>query len=182
MPPENARLLTMEDEKLALDEARRMAQRDAVRENVERNVNREIIERAELAQPSPPREVDRLASELKANVAHEVVETEREVKRARIVARISQVIDYIFYLIYGLLALRFLLALLAARPSAEFVQFIRRVTEPLYAPFRGIVARPVFEGGYTVDLPVVLAMVVYALLHLAIKGLLRLLAHRRTEV
>src|SRR3954447_14091240 len=48
--PKNARPLKMEDEKLAQDEARRMAQRDAVREGIERDVNREIVERAELAQ------------------------------------------------------------------------------------------------------------------------------------
>jgi uncharacterized protein YggT (Ycf19 family) len=172
----------MEDEKLAQDEARRMAQRDTVRDDIERDVNREIVERAEMAQPSPRREIDQLASELKANAAHEVVETEREVKRARVAARISQVVDYLFYLIYGLLVLRFLLGLLAARPGAEFVQFIRMVTDPFYFPFRGIVARPVFEGGYTLDLPTLLALVVYALLHLAINGLLRLLAHRRTDI
>jgi uncharacterized protein YggT (Ycf19 family) len=77
---------------------------------------------------------------------------------------------------------RLLLALLAARSSAGFVQFVRAVTDPLYAPFRGIVASPTAEGGYTLALPIVIAIIVYALLHAGINGLLRLIAHRKTEI
>ncbi len=94
----------------------------------------------------------------------------------------SQVVDYIFYVAYGLLAIRLVLALLAARSGAGFVQFIRAVTDPLYAPFRGIVASPTAEGGYTLALPIVVALVVYALLHAGVNGLLRLLAHRKTAI
>ncbi len=97
-------------------------------------------------------------------------------------ASLSQVVDYIFYVIYALLAIRLLLALLAARSRAGFVQFIVTVTDPLYAPFRGIVASPTAEGGYTLALPIVIAIIVYALLHAGINGLLRLIAHRKTEI
>ena len=38
--------------------------------------------------------------------------------------------------------MRFLLALMAARSTAGFVQFIVTVSNPFYAPFRGIVASP----------------------------------------
>ncbi|MEJ7709623.1 MAG: YggT family protein [Pyrinomonadaceae bacterium] len=71
---------------------------------------------------------------------------------------------------------------MAARSSAGFVQFVRSVTDPLYAPFRGIVASPTAEGGYTLALPIIVAIIVYALLHAGINGLLRLLAHRKTEI
>ena len=56
------------------------------------------------------------------------------------------------------------------------------MTDPLYAPFRGIVASPKAEGGYTLALPIVIAIIVYALLHLGINKLLRLIAHRKTEI
>ena len=114
-------------------------------------------------------------------VTNEVIETQREVKRVRFVSRISQVVDYIFFLIYGLLTVRLLLALLAARESAGFVQFIRSATDWLYAPFRGIVASPTTPEGTTLALPIVVAIVAYMLLHLAIHGLLRILAQRRGE-
>ena len=126
--------------------------------------------------------MEHIATDFRAKAVDEVVETEREVERARGLARVSQVVDYIFYLIYALLAIRLLLALMAARKSAGFTQFIYSVTDPFYAPFRGIVASPTTENGSTLALPIVLALIVYALLHLGINGLLRLIAHRRTQI
>ena len=90
--------------------------------------------------------------------------------------------DYIFFAIYGLLLMRFLLALLAARSSAGFVQFIVAVTNPFYTPFRGIVSSPNIEGGHTLMMPLIVALIAYILLHLAINGLLRMLAHRKTQI
>ena len=78
--------------------------------------------------------------------------------------------------------MRFLLALLAARSSAGFVQFIVTVSNPFYLPFRGIVASPTAEGGHTLLLPIVIAIIAYLLLHLGIISLLRLFAHRKTEI
>ena len=97
-------------------------------------------------------------------------------------ARVSQFIDYTFYLIYGLLGLRLALALMAANSQAGFVRFIRAVTDPFYAPFRGIVASPSDAEGHTLVLPLLLAIAVYVLLHAAITGVLRIAAHRKTEV
>jgi len=74
------------------------------------------------------------------------------------------------------------LALIAANPDAGFVQFIRTVTGPFYAMFRGIVQSPTVEGGNTFAMPVVIAIVAYMLLHLAIKGFFRVIAQRRTEI
>src|SRR5437762_11914755 len=145
----------MEDNKLAADEARREVQHDAVKTQVESDVNAEIATRADRTTPVEAQKMEEVAGEFRGKAIAEVVETEREVVRARGMARVSQVVDYIFYLIYALLALRLLLALLAARPSAGLVQFIRTVTDPLYAPFRGIVASPTAAGGYTLALPIV---------------------------
>ena len=172
----------MEDNKLAADEERRALQHEAVKSQVEADVNSEIAARADRTTPTEAREMENIAGEFRGKAMNEVVETEREVERGRGLARISQVVDFIFYVIYALLALRLLLALMAARSSASFVQFIRSVTDPLYAPFRGIVPSPTAEGGFTLALPIILAIIVYALLHLGINALLRLFAHRKTAI
>jgi len=172
----------MEDDKLAADEERRALQHEAVKAQVEADVNAEIAARADRTTPAEAREIERVAGEFRGKAVGEVVETEREVEQARSVARVSQVVDYIFYVIYALLGLRLLLALLAARRGAGFTQLIYSVTDPLYAPFRGIVAEPTAEGGYRLALSVVIAIVVYALLHAGVNGLLRLVAHRKTQI
>ena len=90
--------------------------------------------------------------------------------------------DYIFWVIYALLGMRFLLALMAARSTAGFVQFIVAVSNPFYVPFRGIVASPSTDAGHTLLLPIVVAIIAYAIAHLLINGLLRIFAHRKTEI
>jgi hypothetical protein len=173
----------MDDDKLALEESRRAAQHEAVKAQVEGEVNAEIAGRA--SQNPVPGEAERIgqvADQFRAKAVDEVVESEQEVMRSRGLARVSQVVDYAFYVIYALLGMRFLLALLAARSSAGFVRFIVLATNPFYAPFRGIVASPSAEGGHTLLLPIVVALVAYLLLHLGIIGLLRLLAHRKTSI
>jgi hypothetical protein len=173
----------MSDDKLAIDEARRAAQHGTVKSQVEGEVNAEISERAAVkATPDESQRIDRVAGEFRSKAVNEVVDTEREVERSRSLARVSQVVDYIFWVIYALLGLRFLLALMAARSSAGFVQFIVTVSNPFYLPFQGIVASPRTDGGHTLMLPIVIAIIAYALLHLAINGLLRMFAHRKTEI
>ena len=171
----------MEDHKVAADEARRAAQHTAMKSQVERDVNADIAERAEHATASEAQKMDHVAGAFRGKAIDEVVGTDREVRRSRGLARASQVVDYLFYVVYSLLAIRLVLALIAARSSAGFVQFIRAVTDPFYAPFRGIVASPA-AGGYTLAVPIVIAIIVYAVLHMGIKALLRLIAHRRTEI
>src|SRR2546427_9694541 len=172
----------MNDDKLAMEEARRAGQHGAVKSQVEGEVQAEIADRAAQAPPAEGGKIDQVAGEFRAKAVKEVVQSEREVGRARGVARISQVADYIFFVLYALLGMRFLLALLAARSGAGFVQFIVTVTNPFYEPFRGIVASPRTDGGHTLMLPLLIAFIVYILLHLGINGLLRIIAHRKTSV
>ena len=173
----------MSDDKLAIDEARRAAQHESVKSQVEGEVQAEIGERAAVkAAPGETHRIDQVAGEFRSKAVNEVVDTEREVGRSRSLARVSQVVDYIFWVIYALLGMRFLLALLAARSSAGFVQFIVTVSNPFYAPFRGIVASPSTDQGHTLLLPIVVAIIAYALLHLGINALLRMFAHRKTQI
>jgi len=171
----------LKDDKLAAEEARRANQHELVKSQVEGEVHAEIAERAAPTRAEAA-QVDQVADDFRAKAVTEVVQTEHEVERARGAARVPQVVDYIFYVIYALLGLRFLLALLAARSGAGFVRFIVAVTNPFYAPFKGIVASPSTDTGHTLMLPLLIAIVVYILLHLAINGLLRIMAHRKTAV
>src|SRR5437773_12274345 len=172
----------MDDDKLAIEEARRAGQHGSVKAQVEGEVQAEIAEHTARTEPPRQERVGQVGEQFRAKAVDEVVETEREVERARGVARVSQVVDYIFFVIYALLGLRFLLALLAARSSAGFVRFIVAVTDPFYRPFRGIVSSPSTDSGHTLMLPLLIAFIVYLLLHLGINGLLRILAHRKTAI
>jgi uncharacterized protein YggT (Ycf19 family) len=172
----------MDDDKLAIEEARRAGQHGSVKAQVEGEVQAEIAESAAVTPPRESERIDQIAGQFRAKAVDEVVQTEREVERGRGAARVSQIVDYLFFVLYALLGLRFLLALLAARSSAGFVQFIVTVTDPFYQPFRGIVASPRTDGGHTLMMPLVIAFIVYVLLHLGINGLLRMIAHRKTAV
>lgn len=172
----------MEDNKLAADEARRELQHEVVKSEIVAEVDSEIASHAARTTRTEAAQMENIAGEFRGKAINEVIETEREVERSRTLARVSQVIDYIFFVIYGLLVIRLILALMAARRSAGFVQFIYSVTDPFYAPFKGIVASPTTESGNVLAWPILIAMIVYALLHLGINGLLRLFAHRKTEI
>ena len=173
----------MSDDKLAIEEARRAAQHESVKSQVEGEVQAEIGERAAVkTTPGETHRIDQVAGEFRSKAVDEVIDTEREVGRSRSLARVSQVVDYIFWVIYALLGMRFLLALLAARSSAGFVRLIVAVSDPFYVPFRGIVASPSTDSGHTLLLPIVVAIIAYALLHLGINALLRMFAHRKTAI
>jgi hypothetical protein len=172
----------MDENKVALDEARRDAQHASVKRQIEGNVNAEVRQQAGTATLEQSERVGHVAAELRERALSETVASEHAVGRSRGAARVSQFVDFAFYLIYGLLAIRLVLALIAARSGSGFVQFINGVTYPLYAPFHGIVASPTTEEGFTLALPVVIAIAVYMLVHAGINGMLRMAAHRKTTI
>jgi hypothetical protein len=171
----------MVDNKLEIDEMQRAANYEAVKSNVDARVNGEIVADADTAVHRDAR-LAHAADRMRERAVTDVVETEQDIDRGRVVARISQVVDYIFLLIYSLLAIRLLLELFAARESAGFFKFIKSVTNPFYSPFAGLVPSPSTPEGFTLALPIIIAIVVYMLLHLAINSFLRILAHRKVEV
>ena len=170
------------DDKLAADEARRSVQHGSVKAQVEGEVQAEIADQAQAPAPGESQRIQQVAGNLRSKAVDEVVHTDREVERGRGAARVSQVIDYIFYVIYALLGMRFLLALMAAHSSAGFVQFIVAVTNPFYLPFKGIVNSPSTDQGHTLMMPIIIAIIAYLMLHLAINGILRMMAHRKTAI
>lgn len=172
----------MDDEKIAADQERRDVQHGAVKSEIEGDVNAEIAARAKVRDPESAGEIRRAADELREGAVDEVTASEREIVRGRGAARVSQVVDYVFWLVYALLGLRFVLGMIGARSGTGFVQFIRTITEPLYMPFRGMVESPAAPGGYVFEWPILIAILVYALLHWAINGLLRMMAQRKTTI
>lgn len=167
------------DHRLVADE--RAARHQQLKSEVERDVQGDVLARAERA-PVDRSRVDDVADRMRSRAVAEVDDADREVGRARVLARVAQVVNYLFGLVYGLLAVRFVLALLAARSTAGFVRFVIGLTEPLYAPFKGIVSSHRVAGEHTVVVPLLVAIGSYALLHAAIVGLLRLIGHRRTTI
>lgn len=170
-----------ETNNVLLDEERRLASHQEVKASIDGDVNARIKRESARVEPQESAELASVAHELKQKSAHEAVETERELGRGRTAARISQVVDYLFYLIYGLISLQFLLGLMGARPGNGFVQFIVGVTTPLLAPFERIVGTP-SDGTHQIRISYLFALVVYFLLHLAINGVFRLIAHRKVTV
>jgi uncharacterized protein YggT (Ycf19 family) len=172
----------MVDNKLAQDEAQRAVDYETIKTDVKAEVGGEIAAEAHRPTATEAQHVDDIAGSIRQKAVNEVVATQGEIELGRSFARVSQIVDYIFFVIYGLLAIRLMLALFAANNNAGFVQLIKNITDPLYAPFKGIVPSLTAEGGFTLALPIVVAIVVYMLLHLAINGLLRIFVHRKTTI
>jgi hypothetical protein len=170
-----------DEEKLAADEARRLQQHEAVKGEVREKVHAEIARQADDIGPREQQTAEVLASSLKQKAVREVAATEHEIDRTRTVARVSQVVDYVFYLIYGLISLEIVLEALGARENAGFKQFVDTLSGPLLAPFEGLMADPA-AGNYRFTISYLFALVVYFLVHLAVKGLLRLFIQKKTTV
>jgi uncharacterized protein YggT (Ycf19 family) len=164
-----------------LDEERRLASHQEVKAQVDDDVNARIKRESARVEPTEAAQVAEVAHDLKQKSVHEAVATERELQRGRTAARISQVVDYVFYIIYGLIALQFVLGLMGARAGNGFVQFINAVSRPFLAPFERIVGTPT-AGAFQFRLSYLFALIVYILLHLAINGAFRLVAHRKVAV
>lgn len=170
-----------ETNSVLLNEERRLASHQEVRASIEKDINARLKSESARVEPAESSELAEVAHTLKHQAVQEAVETERELRQGRTAARISQVVDYAFYLIYGVIALQFYLRLMGARSSNGFAQFIASVSWPLLAPFERIVGTPSY-GASQLQLSYLFALVVYILLHFAINGALRLIAHRKVTV
>ena len=157
---------------------RRAAQHESVKSQVEGEVQSEIGERAaKRTAPGESAQIDQVAGEFRSKAVHEVVDTEREVERSRSLARVSASRRLHFLGDLRAPRMRFLLALLAVAAAPGLyslslrsaVRFTSRFValSPVLAPTAG-----------TLLLPIVVAIIAYALLHLGINALLRMFAHR----
>jgi hypothetical protein len=99
------------------------------------------------------------------------------VERQGEISRVTQFVWYAFGILEGLLGLRFILKLIAANPDSGFTQFIYGITAPFMLPFQGLTATP-SSGGIVVEIPTLVAIIVYALLAWVIVKLIWLLLYR----
>jgi uncharacterized protein YggT (Ycf19 family) len=164
-----------------LDEERRQASHQEVKASIDEDINARIKQESARVEPQSATALADVAHELKQKSAQEGVEMEREIGRGRTAARVSQFVDYLFYVIYGLTALQFMLRLIGARSGNGFVQFMSSVTRPLLAPFERIVPTA-SNGTNQIVFSYLLALIIYILIHLAINGVFRLIAHRKVTV
>jgi uncharacterized protein YggT (Ycf19 family) len=84
-----------------------------------------------------------------------------------------RLLDYVFFLIYAVVGLRIVLELLGAREGSGFKQLLDSMSDPLLLPFKGLMPDPGI-GPFHLMLSYVVGLIVYALLHLAIRGLIRI--------
>jgi uncharacterized protein YggT (Ycf19 family) len=171
----------MEDRNLEIDETNRIAQHEAVKGEVRGEVQSEIARQANHFDQQEVEQTAEVGNRFKQKAIREVEETETELERSKVLARVSQIIDYIFYIIYGLIGLRILLDLLGANRGSGFRNFIATLSDPFLAPFHNLFADP-SAGRFQFRLSYIFALIAYILLHLAINGFLRMLAHRKTAV
>ncbi len=80
-----------------------------------------------------------------------------------IAAFLSAITQFVFGLIEIMIVLRIMFKMLGASVAAPFVAWLYETTEPLLAPFYGIFPTPRVTGGFVLEIPALVALVVYAL-------------------
>lgn len=171
----------VDDHKLSMDEARRMRELERVKAEAEKKVQGEVAKATSELTEVDAEHAHEIADRMKREAVHEVIETDREVATARFMARVGQYVDYAFSLAYGIIGLRILLELLGARQGTGFKQFVDTLSAPLLLPFRGLLVEPKYDI-FVVRTSYLMALLVFLLLHAAVRGLLYVFAHRSTRL
>lgn len=101
-----------------------------------------------------------------------------ENRRAQVVARVVQIVSYLFGVLYVLIGFEFVLELFAARDRNGFKQLLDAVTEPFLGPFRTLLPT-MSVGGSEMIFSYLVALAVYGALHLGIIKLAKMLVAPR---
>src|SRR5437773_10391163 len=131
-----------DDEKLAADEARRIAQHESIKGEVREKVHADISREADHPTPAERTGTAALADSLRRKAVTEVAASDTELERGKTFARISQVVDYVFYLIYVIVGIDIVLEALGSRDSAGFKRFVDSLASPLLAPSPPLMPTP----------------------------------------
>lgn len=108
-----------------------------------------------------------MADELRTETTQEVVREEAAPKQPhnRAVSKVAQVIWFIVGLIFAILLVRFVLALLGANLDNAFASFMYSISDPLVAPFRGLLQISEFQAGVSrFEIETLLAGFIYLLI------------------
>lgn len=95
-------------------------------------------------------------------------------QRALAAARCIAVLMWLFGLIEGLIAVRFILKAVGANATAAFATLVYGLTDPLVGPFVGVLATPAI-GPSVIELPALLAILIYFLVSMLLTRLIRIL-------
>ena len=98
------------------------------------------------------------------------------------VAKANQLLWFVCGLLELLLVTRVGLRLVGANPEAGFVRFVYGATQPLAGPFLGMVPNAAGARGAMLEVPTLIAMVVYFVVFLLLTLFLRVLISRPTRV
>lgn len=115
---------------------------------------------------------------IRDNAVAEFIRKNHENRRLRNHARLGRAVDGFFYGLYGLLGIRLILAVVASGLDTPPAQAIDGLSAPFLALFRGLEPTPVPGQGFTLALPIVVALASYAIVHGGIKHLLQILERR----
>jgi YggT family protein len=96
-----------------------------------------------------------------------------------IARKINQIVWLIFGSIMGVIAIRFVLSLMAANQANPFASFIYNVSDIFLWPFFGLTVEP-GAGGMVLELPALIAILVYALLAWFLTRLVKVFLDRPT--
>lgn len=94
--------------------------------------------------------------------------------RERTLFTLERILDFGFGLLYSVLAIRALLDFFRAAKGAGFYELIRSLSDPFYAPFRGLFGATSLDG-HPVVWPLLVAIFAYMVLHGVLRRGLRLL-------
>jgi uncharacterized protein YggT (Ycf19 family) len=167
------------NDKVEADEFERLREHEAVKGEVRTEMHGEIARRVE-ATPADQAEAAEVARRLKQTAIREIASTEGDINRARTVSRISEFIDYAFYLVYGIIGLEILMKFVGARSSSGITQFVSMISRPFLGIFSGVLPNPA-AGEMRLMLSYVMAVIIYVLIHVAVNGLMKLVANNRTQ-
>ena len=171
----------MTSNRIINNDIEQMTEQVNIKDIVRNGINAEISRNASYLKASDIIEVQNLADRLKDKAIKEITESESKIIWFKTLSRISQVVDYIFYIFYGIIGLEIMLELFGARDANKFKQFLDTISAPLVAPFNGLMPN-ISLGAFQLMLSYIVAIIVYWLFHLAIKGLFKLLLHKKAVV
>jgi YGGT family protein len=101
-------------------------------------------------------------------------------ERRELLYKVTQFIWLLFTVLELLIGLRVILKLVAANPGNSFADFIYRYSTPFLQPFFGLTGTPAVQGS-VLEVPSLIAMVVYALIGWLIVRLIWLFFYHPTR-
>lgn len=93
------------------------------------------------------------------------------------IARITAFVWLLFGILEGLIAIRVVLKLIAANPNSIFAALVYAITDLFLWPFTGLTVAP-SAGGFTLDLPAVIGMIVWLLIGWVVVRLIWLIFYK----